>query len=188
MQTTSTNLLLSLRHGGRPEAWARFVRIYSPLLYSWACRIGLQEADALDLVQDVFITLLKKLPEFDYDSDRGFREWLWVVTRNRYFEIARRKRLPIDRSIEPDWVDDHQSTAEKLLEEKEFRHHMLVELVPAMADQFQASTWKAFWRTTVDGCAPADVAAELGLSSDAVYKARARVLARLHREFADLLD
>lgn len=187
MQTTSTNLLLSLRQGGRPEAWARFVRLYSPLLYTWACKIGLQEADALDLVQDVFITLLKKLPEFDYDSDRGFREWLWVVTRNRYYEVARRKRIPIDRSIEPDWVGN-RSADENLLEEKEFRQHMLVELVPTMADQFQATTWKAFWRTAVDGCAPSDVAVELGLSSDAVYKARARVLARLHQEFSDLLD
>ena len=188
MNTTSTNLLLGLRKGDQPEAWARFVRTYSPLIFGWASGTGLQEADALDLVQDVFTTLVQKLPAFEYDRDRGFREWLWVVTRNKAREKARRKRLPVDAGVEPDRVPDGAGPAADAVGEAEFRALLLSRLVPDMAGQFQATTWQAFWRTVVDGRPPAAVAAELGVTTDAVYKARARVLARLHREFADLVD
>ena len=33
------------------EGWTRFVQLYTPLLYFWARRLGLQEQDAADLVQ-----------------------------------------------------------------------------------------------------------------------------------------
>src|ERR1700722_16676453 len=96
MQTTSATLLEHLKRTDDPRAWERFVRLYSPLLYAWAARMGLQHADALDLVQEVFTTLVQKLPEFTYDSDRGFRNWLFIVTRNKYLDKAQRLPLPLN--------------------------------------------------------------------------------------------
>ena len=43
---TPASLLERLRRPADPEAWARFVALYTPLLYRWARRAGLQEADA----------------------------------------------------------------------------------------------------------------------------------------------
>ncbi len=60
-----------------------------------------------------------------------------------------------------------------------------LELVRA---EFEPATWTAFWRTTVDGAVPADAAAELGVSVNAVYKAKSRVLRRLRDELDGLLD
>ena len=54
--------------------------------------------------------------------------------------------------------------------------------------EFAERTWKAFWRVAVDGCTPADVADELGLSVNSVYLAKSRVLRRLREELGDLLD
>src|SRR5580692_4299849 len=102
MQTTSASLLGHLQQADDPEAWGRFVRLYSPLLYAWAVRMGLQHADALDLVQEVFTVLVQKLPDFIYDSQKGFRNWLFMVTRNKYLEKTRRLALPIDRRIDAD--------------------------------------------------------------------------------------
>src|SRR5262245_6236650 len=65
MLTTSDSLLHRLRHPSDGEAWARFIQLYTPVLHRWANRLGLQEADAADLVQDVFGLLLRKLPEFE---------------------------------------------------------------------------------------------------------------------------
>jgi RNA polymerase sigma-70 factor (ECF subfamily) len=67
MHTTSATLLERLRQPADQEAWARFVRLYTPLPYYWARRVGLQEQDAADLVQEVFAVLFQKLPEFTYD-------------------------------------------------------------------------------------------------------------------------
>ena len=57
-----------------------------------------------------------------------------------------------------------------------------VELVRA---EFEAQTWQAFWRVVVDGRRPGDVAEELGITTNAVYLARSRVLRRLRETLAD---
>ncbi len=91
MNTTSASLLERLRQPGQEEAWTRFVELYSPLIYYWGRRTGLQAQDASDLVQDVFTLLLKKLPEFEYDRKQSFRGWLRMVTRNKWKENRRRR-------------------------------------------------------------------------------------------------
>ena len=50
MHTTPVSLLQRLRDSADQAAWGRFVRLYTPLLYSWARHVGLQEPDAADLV------------------------------------------------------------------------------------------------------------------------------------------
>ncbi len=84
MTKTPSSLLERLRQPFEPEAWARFVSLYTPLIYSWGRRVGLQESDAADLVQDVFVTLLQVLPTFTYDRHHSFRRWLWTVAINKW--------------------------------------------------------------------------------------------------------
>src|SRR6516164_4646514 len=91
---TPASLLERLRHTTDQDAWGRFVDLYTPVLYSWARRMGLQQADAADLVQDVLTLLVNKLPDFRYDEQRSFRGWLWTLTLNKYRENRRRAPLP----------------------------------------------------------------------------------------------
>ena len=53
--------------------------------------------------------------------------------------------------------------------------------------EFENRAWGAFWRTAVEGQAPADVAEDLGMSVQAVYKAKSRVLRRLREELGDVI-
>src|SRR5688572_20304611 len=92
---TPASLLERLRQPAEQQAWSRFVRLYTPLLYSWARRLGLQPEDASDLVQDVLTLLVQKLPEFHYDRHKRFRGWLWTVTLNRFRENHRRRAVPV---------------------------------------------------------------------------------------------
>ena len=55
-----------------------------------------------------------------------------------------------------------------------------------MKDEFQPSTWQAFWGTAVDGQSAKDVGQKLGLSPGAVYVAKSRVLARLREKVREL--
>src|SRR5436305_2458307 len=91
MTKTPASLLERLRQPFEPAAWERFVSLYTPLIYSWSRQVGLQESDAADLVQDVFVTLLQVLPTFTYDRQQRFRKWLRTVTLNRWRKG--RKRL-----------------------------------------------------------------------------------------------
>jgi len=57
-----------------------------------------------------------------------------------------------------------------------------------MVSAFEPATWQACWETVVGGRPVAQVAAELGISPNAVYLAKARVLGRLRQELHDVVD
>src|SRR5436190_3645684 len=66
------------------DAWRRFVRLYSPLVYAWAKRCGLKNQDAADVLQEVFHAVARNVAQFRPDPAAGsFRGWLWVITRNK---------------------------------------------------------------------------------------------------------
>jgi RNA polymerase sigma-70 factor (ECF subfamily) len=183
---TPASLLQQLRQPQPQQAWTRFVQLYTPLLYHWARRLGLQEPDADDLVQDVLVLLVRKLPEFTYDCNKSFRSWLRTVTLNCWRNRCRRLELP--RSADPADLDGlSNSAAEDVLSETEYRQWLVGRALDLMQTEFQPTTWKACWECVVSGRAAADVAAELGMSVGAVYVARSRVLSRLRQELADLL-
>jgi RNA polymerase sigma-70 factor (ECF subfamily) len=70
-------------------------------------------------------------------------------------------------------------------EETQILYRRALELVRR---DFEDSSWQAFWRVVIDGQKPRDVADELKITSNAVYLAKARVLARLREEFAGAIE
>ena len=50
---TRASLLVRLRDGGDAEAWQEFVHLYAPVIYGFARKRGLQDADSADLMQEV---------------------------------------------------------------------------------------------------------------------------------------
>jgi len=184
---TPASLLERLRLPSAEDAWARFVQIYTPLLFYWALRAGFQESDAADLVQDVFAQLVVKLPEFTYDRHKSFRAWLRTVTLNKGREIRRRVSVPAP--LQGADLDDVAESADgNSLSGVEYRQHLVGRALRLMQAEFPAATWKACWETTACGRPAAAVAAELGISPEAVYVAKFRVLNRLRQELAGLLD
>jgi RNA polymerase sigma-70 factor (ECF subfamily) len=188
MTRTPSSLLERLRQPFEPEAWARFVALYTPLIYAWGRRVGLQEQDAADLVQDVFVTLLQVLPTFAYDRQQSFRKWLRTVTINRWKKDRKR---PENRNLQAQPGQPETVAVGDDLEacwEAEYQQHLINQALRLMRTDFEETTWKACWETTAAGRAAAEVAAELGLSVGAVYAAKFRVLNRLRRELQGLLE
>jgi RNA polymerase sigma-70 factor (ECF subfamily) len=186
MDPTSASLLERLRRPSDAEAWARFVDLYTPLIYSWACRIGLQEADASDLVQEVFVVLLQKMPEFVYDPQKSFRAWLKTITLNKWRENRRRaetRRETVGAPL-PDLAGQEDSDD---FWEADYRQQVVARALQLMQQDFQPTTWQACLEV-VSGRPAAEVAQELGLQIGAVRSAKCRVLGRLHQELAGMLD
>jgi RNA polymerase sigma-70 factor (ECF subfamily) len=184
---TPVSLLERLRRPADPEAWARFVHLYTPLLASWASRAGLQDEDAADLIQEVFTLLLRKLPEFSYDSSKSFRAWLRTVALNKWRERVRRPALPVKGDDQTLAGVAGPDPAEAFWE-AEYRTHLVGEALRLMQAQFAALIWQACWETVVHDRPDAEVAAALGMTPGAVRVARFRVLTRLRQELAGLLD
>jgi RNA polymerase sigma-70 factor (ECF subfamily) len=188
MTRTPSSLLERLRQPFEPEAWARFVALYTPLLYSWARRLGLQEQDAADLVQDVFVTLLQVLPTFNYDRQQSFRKWLRTVAINRWKKERKRPQHRLVQAAEGQPEAVAVGAELEACWEAEYRQHLVSQALRLMRSDFEETTWKACWETAAAGRAAAEVAAELGLTVGAVYAAKFRVLNRLRRELQGLLD
>jgi RNA polymerase sigma-70 factor (ECF subfamily) len=188
MNTTSVSLLERLRQPDAQAAWERFVNLYTPLLFYWARRVGLQEPDAADLVQDVFALLVQKLPEFRYDRSLSFRSWLHTVLLNKWRELRRARSAAAP--LADDYLKDVACSREELaeIEEAEFRKHLLMRAMQLMQTDFQPATWKACWEHVVCNRPAEEVARELHLTVNAVYLARSRVLRRLRQELAGMLD
>ena len=82
--TTRSSLLLRLRDPEDHEAWIDFVTLYEPAVYRLLRRHGLQDVDARDVMQELFLTVSRSIDQWDPAKDRGsFRAWLRRVARNR---------------------------------------------------------------------------------------------------------
>jgi len=186
MDSTPVSLLERLRRSDDSEAWTRFVFLYTPILFSWASRLGMQEADTADFVQEIFALLLRRMPEFRFDPALHFRSWLKTVTLNVWRDRVKRRKVPQPAGGAHEL--DEQRDGDRLEQLIEAEHHafLMRRALEIMRADFKPVTWKAFWQLTIDDRPVADVSKSLGLSITAAYAAKYRVLARLRQELAGL--
>lgn len=185
MRSTPLSLLERLRDPQEQKAWGQFVELYTPLLLTWARRSGLQESDAADLVQDVLIVLVRKLPEFQYDKSGSFRGWLRTITLNKWRDRQKRARLPVQDGGR-DLAEHPGPEADPFPDEAEYRRQLLGRALELLRRDVQPTTWAAFEAHVLNARPPAEVAKELGLSVGAVYAAKFRIMSRLRDELRGL--
>src|SRR5215469_11222746 len=189
---TRPSLLVRIRDAGDRTAWLQFVDVYAPLVYRFARKRGLQDADAADLTQEVLQAVAGASRRLEYDPGRGtFRGWLFPVARNRLHNFLLRQRRYAENYPQPDsehGLDDHPARGqdEEAVWEQEYRQRLFDWAAAQVRGHFQETTWQAFWRTAVEGQSAARVAEALGLSVGAVYIAKSRVLARLREQVQEL--
>lgn len=188
MQTTSTTLLARLRQPGDQEAWSRFAGLYTPLIYYWARRAGLQQDDAADIVQEVFAILVRKMPDFEYDRQKSFRSWLRTVTLNKWRQRRRRRSLPPASPEEGSVSDLADADPAADFWETEYRQQLVRRALELAKPRFPPQTWQACWKLVVDGRPGREVAEELGMNLWAVYSAKSRLLRHLRQELDGMLD
>jgi RNA polymerase sigma-70 factor (ECF subfamily) len=187
----SSTLLEQIR-ARRPEAWRRLVDLYGPVAYRWCRQLGVSEADAADVVQEVFVAVLSGLDRFSRDRSGGiFGAWLRTVTRHRVIDHFRQRQGKADAQggtnayrqlLELAESFDESALSAAVEKDGPFSRRVL-DLVRV---EFENRTWDAFWQIVIDGQSPAEVAADMGLSITAVYKAKSRVLRRLRKELAEM--
>jgi len=184
---TRASLLVQLRDGTNHGAWQEFMQLYGPVVYGFARKRGLQDADAADLLQDVMRSVSAAIGRFDYDRQNGtFRGWLFTITRNKVFNFLSARRIRPQGSGDTTTnllLDAHPVGSDGTdIWELEYQRRLASLAIERVKREFQENTWRAFWLTAVDGIAAADAAKQVGISPGAVYVAKSRVLARLKAE------
>jgi RNA polymerase sigma-70 factor (ECF subfamily) len=191
---TSLTLLQRLLDN-EPEAWRTMVGLYTPLLFHWCARGGVRGADAEDVVQEVLQVAASRLPKFRRErAGDSFRAWLCGITRNMLRMHFRRTNRQPQASGGTGAFSELEDVAgpaatgspeEDPPSELEALRRRALELVRG---QVAERTWRAFWLTAIEGHAPAEVAANLGVSPTAVRMAKSRVLHRLKEQFGELIE
>lgn len=182
-ESTSPSLVLLLRDSD-PAGWKRLSDQYGPIIYGWCRMRKLDESTAGDIAQEVFLAVMRNLASFRKERQEDtLRGWLWMITQNKIRDHFRR----LARSTHAAGGSTAQMMLAQIAEDEslsacDIRTGHEAELAQALETiqaEVQPSTWKAFWRTTIEGVDSATIAEELGISTGAVRVNRFRVLKRL---------
>lgn len=181
---TSESLLIRVRDPQDRSAWDQFDAVYRPVVYRVARRAGWQHSDAEDLTQRVMVSVAKAIPDWQKDDNRGgFRSWLCQIARNALISTLRTSRRDIaiggsDFLERSQAIESPAGDIERLIDEEHHRS-LLRTAADLVRDEFHASSWQAFWLTTLGELSVPEAAEKLQLSTGAVYAARSRILRRL---------
>jgi len=192
-----SSTLLERVRARRPEAWQRLVDLYGPVVYRWCRQLGVSQADAADVVQDVFAAVAADVSRFRHDRPGdSFGAWLRTITRHRVYDHFRRRQgqpaadggtSAYERLLNLADCEEESATAGSVESEPEKEPRFSRRLLESVRGEFEHRTWDAFWRIVVEGQSPAEVAAALQMSLPAVYQAKSRVLRRLRQELGGLM-
>ena len=183
--STKYTLLRGIRDLRNETAWTTFVDLYTPLVYRFCRGRGLQDSDARNVVQEVFIRVSRGISRFDLAAEKGrFRSWLGTIT---YREIERERekaRQPgrgvggpqaeiAMQQIESQFVAEWEATFDAEV------YQYALDRVRSQADP---DVWGVFEAVWMKDQKPRQVADHMNKSVDWVYKAKYKVLSRLRDE------
>lgn len=183
---TRDSLLLRLTDAADQAAWNQFAAIYRPLIYRVARSRGLQDADAQDLVQRVLIAVSGTIEQWLASPKRAkFRTWLHTVAKNAVIDQLRSVRPDVAVGgttallCLQDAVDGRNADDEL---DEEYQREIFRWAARVVRDEFEETTWLAFWLTAVENHPIPVVAKDLGKTVGAVYVARSRVMQQLREK------
>jgi RNA polymerase sigma-70 factor (ECF subfamily) len=188
--STDSSLIRCLR-AGDPGAWEKFVDLYAPWVYGWTRRLGLSAQDGADVTQETLLAVHRSIEQYRARGpENSFRGWLWTIIRNKIRDLHR-AAAPDAGSGGTDALQRMHDLPEQLPEEDEAGPEfggLLRRALEQVRAEFEPRTWQAFWDVVIEGRTTANVAADLGISQNAVRQARSRILRRLRLQLGDDQD
>src|SRR5436190_11301942 len=188
LMPTRQSLLGRLRDLQDQVAWREFFDAYWRLIYKVARSSGLADSEAQDVVQNTFIYLSRRMPNFRYDPARGaFKSWLRVVTRSRISVLRRRQKADEklrgelrrsesgDESAQIEEIPDPAGDALDEVWQREWEENLLTRALQRVRTRVSTQHVLIFRMATLNGLPLNQVAKKLGLSVAQVYLVRHRV-------------
>jgi len=134
---------------------------------------GVSEADAEDVAQEVFVKVLRCLHYLDLTGDR-FRGWLRRVADRTLAD--RRRAEGRRRHTEAEWFRRRPGGPRE-----DYRRELLEQTLERVRARTAPLTWRCFEGQMLEERSAAELAAECGLTVNAVRVRTSRVLTRLRR-------
>jgi RNA polymerase sigma factor (sigma-70 family) len=153
---TRRSLITRLKNWDDKSGWQEFMDKYGRFIFGMARKQGFGIEEAEDVVQDVLVSVAKKMPEFRYQGDKGsFKAWLVMIVKSRIIDHLRKKyrRLPAAGSAagEPDEtrIEERVAQHEDALSHEsmwagEWESHVLETALARVKERLPAKHFLAF--------------------------------------------
>jgi RNA polymerase sigma-70 factor (ECF subfamily) len=191
MSKTRVSLLERVCDLRDDRSWSEFDAIYRPLIFGYLRGLRIQEHDAYDLTQAVFWRLMVSLPRFKLNRQRGrFRTYLWRLTYNTLVDRARQRK--VRGRAEEEWVRRFREADEsesRMLEQTfllRHRQRILEVALSRVRAEVSPTAWACFEGRLVRRRPAAEIAAELGITPNAVHVYTSRVRKEVRRRCAEV--
>jgi RNA polymerase sigma factor (sigma-70 family) len=195
MIETSDSLLSRLRTDNAHEAWQVFFDAYWGAILRYGQKVGLNQDQAEEVLQDTMVALIRVLPEFAYDRRKGrFRNFLLTIVHRRAMCVLERSSR--QRSLV--WTDALEEKLSCLSGENDgpdheallrWRDSLLEEALRRLRDdpRLGENTFGVFEAYVIQRQPVEEVARKFGVSENAVYQVRNRLLRRLKMDVGMLM-
>lgn len=187
---TNHSLIARVKDLGDGASWIEFLGIYQPVVYRMARRRQLQDADAQDVMQQVFLSIARSIESWEPgDGQPPFRAWLTTVARNAITKALARR--PRDQATGTSSVaeilenlPEAEATASEVLAES--RCEIIRWARGQIRSEFSDDIWQLFQLTAIDGVPIQELVQSSGRSAGSIYVARFRVIARLKEKIQEV--
>lgn len=175
-------LIKKIQRNGDRAAADELVRDYYDEIYGFVRKQVSNGDIALDLTQEIFISMLKTIGFYDMKRGAGFRTWLYRIAVNKVVDWFRSrayhkmtKTIPIDE-VEP--IDEADFTVQ--FEDKDF-----TEKVFTFLGDLPTVTQRIFRLHIFGGYTFSEIARIEGLPEGSVKSKYYRLINLIRKEFAD---
>ena len=184
-----SELVTNLKNGDLASFQELLTR-YTQKVHNLAMRITRSEEDTEEILQDVFVTVYKKIDKFEGKS--AFSSWLYRITANTSFmKLRKRKQTPaisledVAPAIKDSWVGNGAEAADvNYISSRHELRASIEEALAALPEEYRA----IFILRDVDGLSNQEVGEIMHLSVPAVKSRLHRSRLMLRKELRKFYD
>lgn len=187
-ETTRSSVIRAVADTENEAAWQRFFDLYAGFVFSIARSKGLNDTDADDIVQMVFVDLMRNLLSFKYDREKGrFRSYLAALVKWRV--IDRLKAVRRDAELKAGFMEEVKETGQgdEEFADREWKAVAMDHALRRIKSSVRPEHYAAFVASTVEGQDTETVMKLYNLSRDNLYQIRKRLSERLRKVMSEVL-
>ena len=175
-----SELLIAVAEHKDRKAFIKLFEHFGPRVKSYLKRLGVNDSEADDLMQEVMLTVWRRAEQFDCRKARA-STWIFTITRNKRIDAIRRERRPELDPNDPALVPDRDDDPSEAVSANEWRAAIKRAIDEVPEEQAKLLRMSFFEDKTHDA-----IATELDLPLGTV-KSRIRLaVAKLRRSLEEL--
>jgi len=194
---TRQSLLSRLKDWNDQEGWKVFFDTYWRLIYNAAIKAGLTDAEAQDVVQETVISVLKSIPNFEYDAKKGsFKNWLLRLTGWRITDQLRKRQRGIESRKREPGTSKRTATVERVIDpvglkleatwDNEWEKNLVEAAIERVKKKVDPKHYQIFDLYAMKSWPVSKVARTLKVNSGKVYLIKHRISQLIKKEIVHL--